>query len=208
MKSALILVDVQYDFMPGGNLAVSHGNDVVPICARLMSKGRFDAIVATQDWHPKDHGSFASNHPGKKPGEFIDLFGLRQILWPDHCVQGSRGAEFHDALPKELIQKVFRKGDDKTVDSYSGFFDNGRRKSTGMGEWLREKGIGRVHCLGLATDYCVKFTALDARSLGFETVLIEDGCRGVNLQPSDSEFAVVEMKKAGVTLTPSAALLR
>lgn len=196
---ALILVDIQNDFCPGGRLAVKDGDRVVPVANRLLAaKERLGLAVATQDWHPRDHGSFASSHPGKKPGEVIDLNGLAQILWPDHCVQGSPGAEFHPDLATASVDRVFRKGSDPAVDSYSGFFDNGRRKATGLGTFLHERGVGTVYVLGLATDYCVKYTALDARSLGFETKLVLDGCRGVNLKPSDSDEAVAEMRKAGI----------
>lgn len=207
--TALVLVDLQNDFCPGGRLAVARGDEVVPVANRLLdAKERFDVVVATQDWHPQDHGSFASKHPGKRPGEVIELNGLRQILWPDHCVQGSPGAEFHPSLRRSAVDRVFRKGDDPSVDSYSGFFDNGRRKATGLGQFLHEEGVGRVLVLGLATDYCVKFTALDAASLGFETRLVLDGCRGVNLRPSDSDEAVAELRRAGVGLTSSAEWLQ
>lgn len=205
---ALILVDIQNDFCPGGRLAVKDGDQVVPVANRLLAaKDRFDLAVATQDWHPQDHGSFATNHPGKRPGEVIDLHGLNQILWPDHCVQGSPGAEFHPGLAIGVVDRVFRKGSDPTVDSYSGFFDNGRRKATGLGTFLHERGIGSVDVLGLATDYCVRYTALDARSLGFETRLVLDGCRGVNLKPADSDEAVAEMRKAGVAVVKASDLL-
>ncbi|MBI4348956.1 MAG: bifunctional nicotinamidase/pyrazinamidase [Elusimicrobia bacterium] len=207
-RSALILVDIQNDFVPGGRLAVKDGDRVVPVANRLLAaKGRFDRRVATQDWHPKDHGSFASNHAGRKPGEVIELDGLSQILWPDHCVQGSPGAAFHPALMTACVDRVFRKGDDPAVDSYSGFYDTGRRRATGLSDWLKTEGVERVYVLGLATDYCVKFTALDARKEGFETLLVEDGCRGVNLKPSDSADAIRAMKDAGVRTVSSADLL-
>ena len=144
------------------------------------------------------YGSFAANHPGTATWDVIELNGLRQILWPVHCVQGTRGAEFADALETDRIVRVFRKGTDPGIDSYSGFFDNGHRKATGLGDYLKERSVDHVFVLGLATDYCVKFTALDARSLGLETCLIEDGCRGVELQPGDVERAVAEMRAAGV----------
>jgi nicotinamidase/pyrazinamidase len=198
---ALILVDIQNDFIPGGALAVPEGDRVVPVANEVQKK--FELIVATQDWHPREHGSFAVNHPGKKPGEVIDLNGLTQILWPVHCVQQTRGAEFAPGLDTSRIAKVFQKGTDPAIDSYSGFFDNGHRKSTGLGDWLRERGVGDVYACGLATDYCVKFTALDARQLGFNVWLIEDACRGVNLKPGDSAEAIAEMRKAGVTVVQS-----
>ena len=162
---ALIVVDLQYDFMPGGALAVNQGNAVVSVANRVMPK--FDLVVATQDWHPANHGSFASQHPGKQAGEFIDLNGLQQILWPDHCVQGTHGGEFHKDLDMLLIDKIFPKGTDPGIDSYSGFYDNAHRQATGLGDYLREKGVTEIYIMGLATDYCVKFTALDAIQLGF-----------------------------------------
>jgi nicotinamidase/pyrazinamidase len=203
-KRALVLVDLQNDFCPGGALEVKRGDEVVDVANRLAR--HFDVVVATQDWHPREHGSFAANHPGKQPYEVIDLNGLPQVLWPVHCVQGSSGADFHARLDRGAIQKVFPKGTDPSVDSYSGFHDNGRRKSTGLGEWLAAQGVDAVYVLGLATDYCVKFTALDARRDGFATFLVEDGCRGVELQPGDSERAVDEMRAAGVVVLDSGAI--
>jgi nicotinamidase/pyrazinamidase len=200
---ALVLVDLQYDFMPGGALAVARGDEVVPVAQQLLP--RFDVVIATQDWHPRDHASFAVNHPGKQVGEMIELDGLPQVLWPAHCVQGSRGAELHESLDKKRITAVFRKGIDPSIDSYSGFFDNGHKKATGLGDWVRDRKIRKLFVMGLATDYCVKFTVLDARQLGFETVLIEDGCRGVNLQPGDDTRAVAEMRRAGATIVKAAA---
>ena len=200
----LVLVDLQYDFMPGGALAVAHGDEVVPVACALVPK--FDVVIATQDWHPRNHASFAVNHPERDVGDVIELDGLSQVLWPPHCVQGTRGAELHEALDRKRITAVFRKGIDPTIDSYSGFFDNGHRKATGLGDWLRERKIAKLWVMGLATDYCVKFTVLDARRLGFEVVVIEDGCRAVNLAPGDGERALVEMREAGATIVPSAAL--
>jgi nicotinamidase/pyrazinamidase len=198
---ALIFVDIQNDFVPGGALAVREGDRVVPV-ANAVSP-RFDLVVATQDWHPADHGSFAVNHAGKRVGEVIDLHGLPQVLWPVHCVQGTRGAEFVAGLDVSRVARVFRKGTDAEIDSYSGFYDNGHRRSTGMGEWLSERGVRDVYVMGLATDYCVKFTALDARRLGFEVTLIEDGCRGVELNAGDIDRAVEEMRGAGVRVITS-----
>jgi len=201
---ALIIVDLQNDFMPGGALAVADGDAVVAVANRLMS--RFDRVIATQDWHPAEHGSFAVHHPGKSPGEVIELDGLQQVLWPTHCVQGSHGAAFHEALDVSGIGRVFTKGENPRVDSYSGFFDNGRRQATGLGEHLRAEGVDEVFVLGLATDYCVKFTALDALSLGFRTTLIADGCRAVNLRPEDGAAAIAEMAAAGIELVTSTQL--
>jgi nicotinamidase/pyrazinamidase len=198
---ALIIVDVQNDFVPGGALPTRNGDEVVPIINRIQPG--FDLVVATQDWHPRAHGSFASNHRGRRPGEVIDLHGIDQVLWPDHCVQNSSGAELHPALDTERIDAIIRKGTDPEIDSYSGFFDNGRRKATGLSGYLREKGTTAIYVTGLATDYCVKYTALDALRLGFRTFLVEDACRGVDLAPGDIEAAVEEMRSAGVTVVRS-----
>lgn len=203
---ALILVDLQNDFCPFGALAVTEGDQVIPIANKLLD--HFEVIVATQDWHPATHGSFAANHPWRKPGQVIDLHGLQQVLWPIHCVQGSFGAELVGALDQDKISQVFRKGTDETVDSYSGFFDNGKRKATGMGSWLRDQGVDTVYVMGLATDYCVKFTALDAIELGFKTFLIEDGSRGVDLQEGDVKRAVAEMNDKGVIIVQSDDILK
>ena len=199
---ALILVDLQNDFLPGGALAVPKGDEVVPVANWLSP--RFELVVATQDWHPAGHGSFAASHPGRRAGEVIELDGLTQVLWPVHCVQGTRGAEFVAGLDVSRVAKVFQKGIDPGIDSYSGFYDNGHRRSTGMGEYLRERGVKRVVVLGLATDYCVKFTAMDGRRLGFDVTLIEDGCRGVELRPGDVDRAIEEMRAAGVKVGRSA----
>jgi nicotinamidase/pyrazinamidase len=198
--NALILVDIQNDFVPGGALAVAEGDAVVPVANALARSGDFDLVVATQDWHPAGHESFAAAHEGREPGQVIDLHGLEQVLWPVHCVQGTPGAEFVDALDTDAIDAVFQKGTDPTIDSYSGFYDNGRRKATGLGEWLRERGVTAVTVCGLATDYCVKFTALDALSEGFATTVVTEGCRGVNLSPGDAERALGELEEAGAVL--------
>lgn len=203
--NCLIIVDVQNDFCPGGALPVPGGDQVVPVINRLM--GRFDRVVATQDWHPPEHLSFAANHPGRKPGDVIQLAGLEQMLWPVHCVQGTPGAEFHPDLDRSGIQAVFRKGMDPEIDSYSGFFDNGRRRSTGLEDYLRREGVDEVYICGLATDYCVRWTALDAVRLGFRTYVIEDACRGVELRPGDVAAALDQMRQAGVQVVHSSALL-
>jgi len=195
---ALILVDIQNDFLPTGALPVPAGDEVVHVANRLMPE--YDLVVATQDWHPANHGSFAANHTNKEPGEVIELAGLSQILWPIHCVQDSPGADFAEQLHTNNIDKIFTKGTDATIDSYSGFFDNGHRKATGLGDYLKEKDVSHVTVIGLATDYCVKFTALDAVQLGFDVTLIEEGCRGVNLQPNDVADALNEMEAAGVNV--------
>jgi nicotinamidase/pyrazinamidase len=202
---ALVIVDVQNDFLPGGALPVPRGQEVAPVANRLMPW--FDLVVATQDWHPAKHGSFAGQHPGKRVGDVVDLGGLPQVLWPDHCVQGTGGAELAPGLNVGAIEKVFRKGTDPGIDSYSAFFDNGHRKATGLGGYLKARGVTDVYVMGLATDYCVKATALDAVGLGFTTWLVEDGCRGVDLRPGDVTKAVEEMVRAGVKVISSSAVL-
>lgn len=202
---ALILVDLQNDFCQGGALEVKEGNMVVPIANQLMEQ--FDLVVATQDWHPANHGSFAANLMWSKPGQIVELDGLQQMLWPIHCVQDSFGALFVKNLNTEKITKVFPKGTDTKIDSYSGFFDNGHRKSTGLSEYLKDKGVKEVYVLGLATDYCVKFTTLDAITEGFKTYLIEDACRGVNMQEDDSKNAIKEMDEAGASVIHSSDIL-
>lgn len=202
---ALVIVDVQNDFCPGGALPVPEGDQVVPILNRLQPC--FDLVVATQDWHPINHASFAANHPGRKPGEVIDLHGLSQVLWPVHCVQETPGAEFHPALDRGRIAAVFRKGVDPEIDSYSGFFDNGHRRSTGLADYLQSHGVREVYIGGLATDYCVKFTALDAVALGFPTHLIQDACRGVNLNLGDVVQAIDQMREAGVKIVSSSEIV-
>lgn len=199
MSRALILVDLQYDFCPGGALAVSRGDETIAVANRLMPM--FDTIVATQDWHPAEHKSFAVNNPGTQVGQVIDVEGQPQVMWPAHCVQGTRGAELHAGLELARITEVFRKGTDPAIDSYSGFFDNGHKKATGMGDWLRARGIRDVVVLGLATDYCVKFTVLDARGLGMTVTLVADGCRAVDLAPGDGDRAIDEMRRAGASVS-------
>lgn len=198
MTTALILVDLQNDFCTGGALAVPDGEVVVPLANRLMAHA--DLVVATQDWHPADHGSFAVNHPGAAPFALGELAGLPQVLWPAHCVQWTGGALFHRDLDTRRIARVFPKGTDPTIDSYSGFFDNGRRKATGLGDWLRAQRVDAVLVCGLATDYCVKATALDAIGLGLRTAWVEDACRGVGLAPGDIPAAVAAMRTAGVVV--------
>ncbi len=195
---ALILVDLQNDFLPGGALAVPRGDEVIPIANRLV--GHFGFVVATRDWHPPDHSSFASQHPGHAVGDVIEVGGVAQVLWPDHCVQGTKGAEFAAALNDAAISEIVTKGTSRDIDSYSGFFDNNQRQATGLLDILQRSGVTRVHVMGLATDYCVKFTALDALKLGFETNLVLEGCRGVDLTPGDSDRAVDEMRAAGASV--------
>jgi nicotinamidase/pyrazinamidase len=204
--NALILVDIQNDFLPGGALEVPDGDAVIPAANRLQAA--FPLVAATQDWHPANHGSFAANHPGKKVFEQIDLNGLPQTLWPVHCVQGTSGAELASGLRRERIAKIFRKGTDAGIDSYSGLFDNGHRKSTGLGEWLKANCVTEVFVCGLATDYCVKYTALDAAESGFKTFFIEDASRGVNLRPDDVMKAIAEMNRAGIATVQSGDILK
>jgi nicotinamidase/pyrazinamidase len=203
-EKALILVDLQNDFVPGGALGVKDGNAVVPIANDVQRQ--FDLVIASKDWHPPDHGSFAANHRGRKIGDVIDLHGLQQILWPVHCVQNTPGAEFVLTLQTQRIARVFFKGVDANIDSYSAMFDNGHRRSTGMAEFLRAQRVREVFILGLATDYCVKFTSLDALREGFAVRVIEDGCRGVDLRPGDSRRALEEMRQAGAIMVNSAQL--
>lgn len=198
MKKALILVDVQNDFVPGGALPVPNGADVVAVANKAMR--HFDLVVATQDWHPADHRSFASQHKGGKVGDMVDLCGLQQMLWPDHCVQNTKGAELVQDLEIKKIDKVFHKGIDRNVDSYSGFFDNGHRNATGLDAYLKEQGVDEVTIMGLATDYCVKFTALDAIRQGFKASLIIEGVRGVEINKGDCAKSIDDMKKAGVEI--------
>lgn len=198
MKRALLIVDVQNDFLPGGSLAVPCGDSIVGGINSAMDS--FEFVVATQDWHPPNHGSFAVNHPGKGLFETVELGGLPQCLWPVHCVQGTPGAELCPSLRKEKIGHVSRKGTDPEIDSYSGFFDNGRMAQTDLDGWLRSRGVDTLCVCGLATDYCVKATALDAVSLGYRTILLGNLCRGVNLNPDDTRRAVMAMSRAGVML--------
>ena len=178
--NALIIVDVQNDFLPGGALAVKNGDAVIPVINALQ--GHFDLVVATQDWHPADHKSFASSHPDKKVFEEIMLDGLLQVLWPDHCVQETNGAEFSSLLNTKKIEAIFRKGMDKNIDSYSGLFDNGKKKATGMNDYLKGRGITSIYVCGLATDYCVYFTALDGLEMGFQSTIISDATRAIDEQ--------------------------
>ncbi|MGB9835462.1 MAG: bifunctional nicotinamidase/pyrazinamidase [Candidatus Saccharicenans sp.] len=175
---ALVVVDLQNDFVPGGSLAVPKGNEIIPIVNRLEEK--FELVVATQDWHPKNHLSFASNHPGKNVYDTVVLGGIEQILWPDHCLQGEKGAMFVRDFDDRRVEAIFRKGTNPEIDSYSGFFDNGRKKSTGLGDYLKGRGVKQVYVCGLAAEFCVLYTALDALGLGFETYYIEDATRALS----------------------------
>lgn len=192
---ALLLVDIQNDFCPGGALAVRDGDAVVAVANALVP--RFSLVVATQDWHPVGHGSFSSSHPGTSPGDIVDLGGVPQVLWPDHCVQNSPGSSFHSALDVACIDHIVHKGTDPGIDSYSAFFDNGHLKDTGLAAFLEERAVDELVLLGLATDYCVKFTVLDAIGLGFGVTVVEDGCRAVNMAEGDGVRAFDEMRSAG-----------
>lgn len=194
----LLLIDIQNDFLPGGALAVAGGDEIVPVVNALLPG--YDLIVATQDWHPREHGSFAANHEGRQIYEQIDLHGLPQTLWPVHCVQNTGGALFAPGLDTHRVACVFFKGTDPRIDSYSGFHDNGHLRTTGLAEWLKEQGVSAVDIAGLATDYCVKFTALDALAEGFAVRVLVDACRGVELTRGDSAKALAEMQSAGAEL--------
>jgi nicotinamidase/pyrazinamidase len=199
----LLVIDVQRDFCPGGALAVPDGDAVVPIINRLAE--RFEHVVLTQDWHPGGHHSFASTH-AREAFATITLHYGDQTLWPDHCVQGSAGAEFHDDLEWTAAELILRKGFRSSIDSYSAFFENDRTTPTGLAGYLRERGLTRVVCAGLATDYCVRYSAEDAIKLGFETVLVEDACRAIDLGGSLEE-AMRAMRAAGVSIVDSAHVL-
>ena len=190
---ALIIVDIQNDFLPGGALEVPEGDQIIPLVNKLQKK--FQLVVATQDWHPDGHGSFASAHQGKKPFEKTTLGGLEQILWPNHCVQGTKGAAFAADLSMNAVEAIFRKGLDPAIDSYSGFFDNGKKKTTGLADYLRGKGIEKVYICGLAGDVCVAFTTQDAIGEGFETFLVEDATRPIDQKGFEEMKA--EIKKKG-----------
>lgn len=181
-ESALLVIDVQHDFCPGGALAVPDGNSVLPVINRLV--GNFENVILTQDWHPPGHQSFASSHPGKAPFDMITVGYGEQVLWPDHCVQGTRGAELHDGLEIDAAQLAIRKGFRREIDSYSAFFENDRTTPTGLSGYLRERGIKRLTVAGLALDFCVRYSAEDARKLGFDVVVVEDGCRAIDMEGS------------------------
>lgn len=202
---ALLIIDVQYDFLPGGALAVNDGDKIIPVINQLQQK--FDLIVATQDWHPANHGSFAANYQGKQPGDFVQLGNVDQVLWPAHCVQTSQGAEFHQDLEQSKWSKIIRKGTNPHVDSYSGFFDNDRREDTGLSQYLKSNGVEEVFVAGLATDYCVKFTVLDAIKEGFEATVVRDATKAVNLSPGDYDAAIKEMVKSGAETKTSREIL-
>lgn len=203
-QDVLVVVDVQNDFCPGGALAVSNGDAVIPIIHRIAPK--FEHIILTQDWHPPEHRSFADAHPGKRPFDSVGVHCGAQTLWPRHCIQGTPGADFHPLLRLTQAELILRKGYHTHIDSYSAFFDNDHATSTGLGGYLRERGITRVIFAGLAYDYCVGYSALDARRLGFSAIIVEDGCRAIDLNGS-VERMDAEFKLAGVARIESATLL-
>jgi len=205
MARALIIVDVQYDFLPGGNLAVAEGEAIIPVVIDLIDSGdKYGLIVATQDWHPADHGSFASAHEGAQPFDLGELNGLEQVFWPDHCVQGEDGARLQETVLEKLVAVtengvrtlIIKKGQHRDVDSYSAFFDNARKHDTGLHRALQSYEIDEVDIVGLAFDYCVKFTALDAVSLGYKTNVLLNGTRSVDATTADAVSA--ELEAAGV----------
>jgi nicotinamidase/pyrazinamidase len=222
VKVALLLIDIQKDFVSGGALAVPDGDSVIRVANQLMTyKGKiFDYVVASQDWHPPKHLSFASQHHGLNQGDVLDIDGVKQTLWPDHCVEGSNGSEFVKGLKLSFIDEIFKKGTSRNRDSYSAFFDNslidgslsfaqltGKSSEysgdTGLHAWLSGQGVGKLFVLGLATDYCVRFSVLDALRLGYDVTVVRDGCRSVEFKPGDGVQALQEMHRAGAKLTTS-----
>ncbi|MEN5015314.1 bifunctional nicotinamidase/pyrazinamidase [Erwinia sp. Eh17-17] len=200
-RQALVLIDLQNDFCPGGALAVDEGEQTIAPANRLAAefRQRGDAVIATLDWHPPDHGSFASR-AGTQPWTTGELYGLPQVWWPDHCVQHSWGAQLHPQLNQALLTHQVSKGENPDIDSYSAFFDNGHRQQTALHAWLQHQGITALTVMGLATDYCVKFSVLDALALGYRVTVVTDGCRGVNLHASDSTLALEEMALKGANI--------
>lgn len=203
-RTALLVIDVQNDFIPGGQLAVPEGDLIVPLINRLA--GQFKQVVISQDWHPAGHASFASSHPGRQPYDLIQLPYGEQMLWPDHCIQGSRGAEFHSGLDLPHAQLIIRKGCNPDIDSYSAFLEADRVTTTGLAGYLKERGIDTVYMVGLALDFCVMFSALDARAAGFNTFVVLDACRAIDLNGSRAT-AIERMQVAGVGLIQSTELL-
>jgi nicotinamidase/pyrazinamidase len=201
---ALVIVDMQNDFMPGGALGVPSANEIVPIINALIVK--FPLVIATMDWHPDDHVSFASNHPGKKVGDIVKLGEINQILWPVHCVRNTHGAELSSALEHRSFASIFYKGTDKNIDSYSAFFDNARRKSTGLGDYLKSRGINEIYLAGLTTEYCILYSTMDAIDLGFRVYVIIDACRPINLTSGDEQRALEAMAAKGAKLIKSSDL--
>lgn len=200
-KKALLIVDMQNDFLPGGSLAVPGGDEIIPLINNIQKE--FELVIATKDWHPKNHKSFASQHRNKRPGDIVILNEQKQVLWPDHCIQHSFGSQFLPAFNAGKIDKIFYKGTDKNIDSYSGFLDNNRKKETGLERYLKQKQVKDIYIVGLATDYCVKQTALDGKAAGFNFFVIKDACRGVDLNRGDIAKALKEMEEKGITIINS-----
>ncbi len=203
-KASLLIIDVQNDFCPGGKLAVDGGDMVIPVINRIA--GKFPCVVATQDWHPQGHVSFASTHRGKNPFDTLVVNGIEQVLWPEHCVQGTEGASFHPELDTRKVNLILRKGTNPQLESYSAFFENDRATPTGLEHYLRGLGFKDIYLCGLATDVCVFYSALDAVRLGFRTFLIEDACRGVDVPRGNVERAIREMEGKGVMIIRSGEL--
>lgn len=201
---ALIITNVQHDFLPGGQIGIAHADEIIPLINALMNK--FSPIIATMAWHPKGHVHFASTH-GKSPGDKISVNGFEQILWPEHCLQDTQGAKLAEELNKKKIEATFHCGIDLKIDSYSVFFDNAKKRSTGLADFLKKKGVKDVSFVGLATDYCILFSVLDALALGFQTTVIRDACKAINLQPGDEEKAVKKMQAQGANIIFSSELL-
>ncbi|MCB1180606.1 MAG: bifunctional nicotinamidase/pyrazinamidase [Chlamydiia bacterium] len=201
--TALVIIDVQNDFLPGGSLPVPSANEIIEPINKLIS--HFDLVVATKDYHPENHSSFAKTH-GKEDFEIIEYQGHPQELWPIHCVQETHGSEFPKNLKSDLIAKTFYKGTDIHIDSYSGFYDNEQKRSTGLFEYLQEKRVDTVYIVGLAIDYCVKYTVKDARALGLRTFVVVDCCRGIDMHPGDSMRALEACQEAGAHLVESISL--
>ena len=199
MKRALIVVDVQNDFCEGGALAVPGSNDIIPYINSIMEKGTYDKIIFTQDWHPNNHRSFASNN-NRNVGETITLNGAPQFMWPDHCVQGTFGAEFHKDLDVSKADTIIQKGKNPQIDSYSGFQDNNHFMKTGLEEYLKENDIQVVEIVGLALDYCVKFTAMDSISLGYPTIVHFNGTKAVNVKPDSARDTIYQMLENSITI--------
>jgi nicotinamidase/pyrazinamidase len=200
---ALLLVDIQNDFLPGGALGVKDGDQIIPIIQKILESQSFDLIIATKDWHPQDHTSFAATHQNKQVGDKIMVEHRPQILWPVHCVQNTFGAEFGSGWDTSKIDLIFHKGTNPSIDSYSAFYDNSHLRSTGLGEYLKEKGIQDVYIAGLATDYCIKYSALDALHAGFQVYVFIDACRGAELQPGDCDQAILDMQAQGAHIIHS-----
>jgi len=194
----LIIVDVQNDFLPGGSLAVPKGDAIISVINSMIPK--YDLVIATRDYHPHDHKSFASQHKNRKPGDTVMLNGIKQILWPDHCIQNTFGSEIVKALNSRDIDHIIYKGTNKEIDSYSAFFDNNHQSATGLHEYLQKKKIQNIDIVGLATDYCVKYTVLDALKLGYKVRVITSACRGIDLTPGDIKKSLEEMKAKGAII--------